>query len=81
MPRLPPLAGRGVYPRLARMIIELGHFALILAALIAVLQAVVPMVGAQRGWRGWMAFAEPAATSQAQTLSKTPLEAQTNISS
>ncbi len=46
------------------MIVELGHFALILAALIALLQAVVPMVGAQRGWRGWMAFAEPAATSQ-----------------
>jgi cytochrome c-type biogenesis protein CcmF len=46
------------------MIIELGHFALILAACIAVLQMVVPLVGAQKGWRGWMAFAEPAATSQ-----------------
>ena len=46
------------------MIVELGHFALILAGLIALLQAIVPMVGAQRGWRGWMAFAEPAALSQ-----------------
>ena len=46
------------------MIVELGHFALILAACIAVLQAVVPLVGAHRGWQGWMAFAEPAATSQ-----------------
>jgi cytochrome c-type biogenesis protein CcmF len=46
------------------MIIELGHFALILAACIAVLQMVVPLVGAHKGWRGWMAFAEPAATSQ-----------------
>ncbi len=64
MPRLPRLAGRGDYPRLARMIIELGHFALILAACIAVLQMVVPLVGAHKGWRGWMAFGEPAATSQ-----------------
>ena len=46
------------------MIIELGHFALILAACIAVLQAVVPLVGAHKGWQGWMAFAEPAAVSQ-----------------
>ncbi len=46
------------------MIIELGHFALILAACIAVLQMVVPLVGAHKGWQGWMAFAEPAATSQ-----------------
>ncbi len=46
------------------MIIELGHFALILAACIAVLQMVVPLVGAHKGWRGWMAFGEPAATSQ-----------------
>ncbi len=46
------------------MIIELGHFALILAACIAVLQAAVPLVGAHKGWQGWMAFAEPAAVSQ-----------------
>jgi len=46
------------------MITELGHFALILGFGIALLQMVVPMVGAHKGWRGWMAFAEPAATSQ-----------------
>jgi cytochrome c-type biogenesis protein CcmF len=47
------------------MIIELGHFTLILAFAIACVQAVVPIIGAQRGWRGWMAMAEPAATLQA----------------
>ena len=31
------------------MIIELGHVALILAFLVALVQAVVPMVGAARG--------------------------------
>ncbi|MEM9707497.1 MAG: heme lyase CcmF/NrfE family subunit [Pseudomonadota bacterium] len=46
------------------MIVELGHFALILAFAVAVAQMVVPMVGASRGWRGWMAVAEPAATAQ-----------------
>ena len=46
------------------MITELGHFALILAFGIGILQMIVPMVGAHKGWRGWMAFAEPAATSQ-----------------
>ena len=46
------------------MIIELGHFTLILALAIATLQAVVPMVGAQNNWRGWMALAGPAATAQ-----------------
>ena len=46
------------------MIAELGHFALILAAVIAVVQAVVPMWGAQQRWQGWMAMAEPAAVLQ-----------------
>lgn len=46
------------------MIIELGHYALILAALIAIVQAVVPLIGAQKHWPGWMAVAEPAATAQ-----------------
>jgi cytochrome c-type biogenesis protein CcmF len=46
------------------MIIELGHFALILAFGIALLQMVVPLVGAHYRWPGWMAFAEPAAISQ-----------------
>ena len=46
------------------MITELGHFALILAALVAVAQMVVALVGAHKGWRGWMAMADPAATVQ-----------------
>ncbi len=35
-----------------------------LAALVAVVQMIVPMVGAARGWTGWMAVAGPAATVQ-----------------
>ncbi|SPF80741.1 heme lyase CcmF/NrfE family subunit [Pseudoprimorskyibacter insulae] len=46
------------------MITEFGHVALILAFLVACIQAVVPMVGAYKRWPGWMAVAEPAATSQ-----------------
>ncbi len=46
------------------MIIELGHFALILAFLMAAMQTVLPLVGASRGWRGFMAAADPAATAQ-----------------
>src|SRR6056297_874294 len=46
------------------MITEIGHFALILAFLVAIVQAVVPLVGAQKRWPGWMAMADPAATAQ-----------------
>lgn len=46
------------------MITELGHFALILAFLIAIVQAVVPLIGAHKHWYGWMAVAEPAAKMQ-----------------
>jgi cytochrome c-type biogenesis protein CcmF len=46
------------------MIIELGHFALVLAFVVACIQMVVPLVGAEKGWRGWMAVGEPAATTQ-----------------
>ncbi|MCU0912230.1 MAG: heme lyase NrfEFG subunit NrfE, partial [Rhodobacteraceae bacterium] len=46
------------------MIVELGHFALILAFAVAIVQMVVPMVGAQRGWASWMAVGDPAATAQ-----------------
>ena len=46
------------------MIIELGHFALVLALAVSLVQAVVPMVGAQKGWNKWMAVAEPAASAQ-----------------
>jgi len=47
-----------------RMITELGHFALILAFCVALFQAIVPLVGAHKGWSGWMAAAEPAAVLQ-----------------
>jgi cytochrome c-type biogenesis protein CcmF len=46
------------------MIVELGHLALILAFLVAILQAVAPMVGAARGWADWMRLAVPAAAVQ-----------------
>lgn len=46
------------------MIAELGHFALILAAMVAVVQAIIPMIGAHKGWDSWMAMATPAATAQ-----------------
>ncbi|MEP2531048.1 heme lyase CcmF/NrfE family subunit [Shimia sp.] len=46
------------------MIVELGHFALILAAVTALVQAVVPLIGAHKRWPGWMAVAEPAAGLQ-----------------
>jgi cytochrome c-type biogenesis protein CcmF len=46
------------------MIVELGHFALMLAFAISLAQAVVPMIGAQKGWHDWMAVAHPMATTQ-----------------
>ncbi len=46
------------------MIAELGHFSLILAFGIALVQMIVPMIGAHKGWRNWMAVGDPAAVSQ-----------------
>ncbi len=46
------------------MIAELGQLALILALLVALVQAVVPMVGSYRGDTGWMRVAKPAASLQ-----------------
>ena len=46
------------------MIAEIGHFALILALCVAALQAVVPLVGAQRGDPALTAWAGPAALTQ-----------------
>ncbi len=46
------------------MIVELGHFALILALCVAIVQAIVPLIGAHNRWPGWMSVAEPAATLQ-----------------
>lgn len=46
------------------MIPEIGHFALILALCIAIVQGVVPLVGAQRNIPQWIAVARPAAMAQ-----------------
>jgi cytochrome c-type biogenesis protein CcmF len=43
---------------------ELGQVALVLALLVALLQAALPLVGAQRGNAAWMAVARPAAFAQ-----------------
>ena len=46
------------------MIIEIGHFALMLALAVAVVQMVVPFWGARTGDQGLMRIAEPAALTQ-----------------
>src|SRR5215813_8855448 len=46
------------------MIPELGHYALVLALVMALAQASLPMIGAQRGIRPWMQLAKPAALAQ-----------------
>lgn len=46
------------------MIPEIGHFALILALAVAVVQGVLPLVGTARGIPGWVATAVPAAKAQ-----------------
>ncbi|MFT4257514.1 MAG: heme lyase CcmF/NrfE family subunit [Pseudoxanthomonas sp.] len=50
------------------MLPELGQIALILALLVALLQAVLPLAGAQRGKVAWMAAARPAAHAQLCTV-------------
>jgi len=47
------------------MIGEVGHFALIIALMIALVQGVLPLVGAQRNITTWMNLAQPAAQGQA----------------
>ncbi len=46
------------------MIPELGHFALVLALCMALIQGVVPLVGAAKGIPGWIALARPVAWGQ-----------------
>jgi cytochrome c-type biogenesis protein CcmF len=46
------------------MIAEFGQYALVLAFTLSLAQSVLPMIGAQRGIRPWMAFARPAAFAQ-----------------
>jgi cytochrome c-type biogenesis protein CcmF len=43
---------------------ELGHLALILALLVALVQGVLPLIGAHKGHAGWTALARPAAQTQ-----------------
>ena len=43
------------------MIPEFGHYALILALCVALIQGVLPLVGAQQGRREWLILARPAA--------------------
>jgi cytochrome c-type biogenesis protein CcmF len=45
------------------MIAELGHFALVMALMMAIIQALFPLWGAQCGNALWMAVAKPAARS------------------
>jgi cytochrome c-type biogenesis protein CcmF len=47
------------------MIPELGNFAMVLALLVAVVQGTLPIIGAAKGKREWMAVARPAAFGQA----------------
>ena len=46
------------------MIAEAGHFALTLALFVSIVQATIPMIGAQRGSALWMAMDRPSAISQ-----------------
>ncbi len=46
------------------MIPEIGQFALILALLLALTQAILPLLGAARGNRNWIAVAAPAGQAQ-----------------
>ena len=50
------------------MIPELGHLAMILALCFASVQAVLPLLGAWRGDRQWMALAQPSAWGQSMFL-------------
>jgi len=46
------------------MIPEIGHFALIVALALALVNGVLPIVGAARGWTHWMRVAWPVARAQ-----------------
>jgi cytochrome c-type biogenesis protein CcmF len=50
------------------MIPELGHFALILAALVALVLGTLPLLGAHQNRMAWVAIARPAATAMALLL-------------
>ena len=45
------------------MIPEIGHFALILAMVVALIQGTIPLIGSQRGMPAWIALARPASAT------------------
>ena len=51
------------------MIPELGHFALILALAVALVQGLLPLIGAHRNRLAWIALARPAAQTSALLVS------------
>ena len=57
------MAARG-RRRTVAMIAEIGHFALVLALLLALAQGTVPLIGAGRGDANWMAISGPTALAQ-----------------
>ena len=58
-----PIVGPNLQKGL-HMIIELGHFALILAFAVAIVQSILPMIGAAQNRPAFMAVADPAAVTQ-----------------
>ena len=46
------------------MFAEIGHFTVLLAFTVSIVQSVVPLVGAQKNWAGWMRLADTTALAQ-----------------
>jgi cytochrome c-type biogenesis protein CcmF len=46
------------------MMAELGHFTVLLAFALAIIQATVPLIGAQKNWTNWMRLADTTAIAQ-----------------
>ncbi len=51
------------------MLVEFGHFTLLLALIVSLVQTTVPLYGAYKGYGPWMAIARPAAVLQLILLS------------
>jgi len=46
------------------MFIEIGHFAILLAFALSIVQMIVPLIGAHKNWSGWMQLATTTAVLQ-----------------
>ncbi|WP_069299142.1 heme lyase CcmF/NrfE family subunit [Neptunicoccus sediminis] len=46
------------------MFAEIGHFTVLLAFTLSIVQSVVPLIGAQKNWAGWMRLADSTAMAQ-----------------